>query len=437
MTTTYDPTDAAYADEADTRAEMSRVFDVCHGCRRCVDLCSVFPSLFDLIERRAQHDPSADLLTPADQDGAAGACRHCSLCAVRCPYLPASHEANVDFPRLMQRAAAMRLANGHTEPGERAAARFLGRIDQLGRTATRVPTVSSRVLGARSGSLRRRAVARVSGASAVRPLPQYARQRFSAWFAKRPKVSLARAVRAVTVYPTCLVDYQQPAIGHDLVKVYERNGVECDVSRAGCCGAPSLHAGDVERFREIAERNVERLAQEVRAGGDIVVPQPTCGSVIKHDYPHHVPGPDAELVASRTHDASEYLVELNRSADASLDIDFDGQRFGRITYHAPCHLRAQGNGLRSRDLLRLTGARVTVVQQCSGIDGLWGLRAGNEDESRPAGERLGDEIDRAGGDIVAGDCHLSNVVIEERTGEVPLHPLQILARAYGISPETC
>ncbi len=113
MTTTYDPTDPAYLDEADARAEMSRVFDVCHGCRRCVDLCTVFPTLFDLIDGRSTEQPSAGLLTPAEQDRAAGGCRHCSLCAVRCPYLAGRHEANIDFPRLMQRAAAMRRAHRH------------------------------------------------------------------------------------------------------------------------------------------------------------------------------------------------------------------------------------------------------------------------------------------------------------------------------------
>lgn len=106
-----------------------------------------------------------------------------------------------------------------------------------------------------------------------------------------------------------------------------------------------------------------------------------------------------------------------------------------ITYHTPCHLRAQNIGLRSRDLMKLTGAKVKLVQQCSGIDGMWGLRAENTEISVPIARKLGDDILRAGGDVVTGDCHLANTAINEQTGRAPLHPLQLLARAYGIPEE--
>ena len=106
-----------------------------------------------------------------------------------------------------------------------------------------------------------------------------------------------------------------------------------------------------------------------------------------------------------------------------------------VTYHTPCHLKAQNIGLKSRDLIKLTGAKVKLVQQCSGIDGMWGLRAENTDISVPIAGKLADEIRRADGDVVAGDCHLANTAITEQTGEVPMHPLQLVARAYGIPEE--
>jgi glycerol-3-phosphate dehydrogenase subunit C len=173
----------------------------------------------------------------------------------------------------------------------------------------------------------------------------------------------------------------------------------------------------------------------VADGNDIVVPQPTCGYVLRREYLDYVGGPEAEMVASHTFDVAEYLMRVHKAAGTSLDTDFRGDVPDEITYHTPCHLRAQNIGLKSRDLMKLTGVRIKLVQQCSGIDGMWGLRAENVDLSIPVGRKLAEELERAGGDLVAGDCHLANTAITEHTGRVPQHPMQIMARAYGIPPE--
>jgi Fe-S oxidoreductase len=282
----------------------------------------------------------------------------------------------------------------------------------------------------------RKAVEKVTGVSSVRLLPPYARVRFSTWFNRRPKLRITKRQGRVAVFPTCLVEYQQPAIGQDLVKVYERNGIECTLAEgAGCCGAPFLHSGDLGQFTSIAEKNVKALAAAVRKGQDIVVPQPTCGYVLKKDYVDYVGNDDARLVAAHTFDSSEYLMKVHKGEGTTLDTDFNGQVPGTVTYHTPCHLKAQNIGLKSRDLIKLTGAKVKLVQQCSGIDGMWGLRAENTDISIPIARKLADEIRKAAGDVVAGDCNLANTAIAEQTGDMPLHPLQLIARAYGIPQE--
>jgi len=148
-----------------------------------------------------------------------------------------------------------------------------------------------------------------------------------------------------------------------------------------------------------------------------------------------VGGADAELVASNTYDAAEYLMKVHKSDGCSLDTDFTGDVPHTVTYHTPCHLRAQDIGLKSRDLIKLTGARVTLVQQCSGVGAMWGLRADNDEIALSFAEKLGEEIERAAGDVVVGDCHQANTAIAEQTGCEPLHPLQLVARAYGITPE--
>ncbi len=381
-------------------------------------------------------DQDAGRLTPAQQDQVVDECFQCKLCYVNCPYTPELHEWAIDFPRLMLRSDAMRHATKQVSLRGRVTDSVMGHTDLLGKAATRTAPLANKMLGAKAGSLVRKVMEKATGVSSVRLLPPYARQRFTTWFKNRPKVRIAKRQGRVAVFPTCLVEYQQPQIGHDLVKVYERNGVECSlVDGATCCGAPWLHSGDVEHFTNVATKNVAVLAAAVRKGHDIVVPQPTCGYILKKDYIDYVGGADAALVASRTYDAAEYLMNLHKAEGTSLDIEFDGFVPATITYHTPCHLKAQNIGLKSRDLLKLTGAKVKLVQQCSGIDGMWGLRAENEGISIPIARKLADEIHKAGGDVVAGDCHLANTAINEQTGEEPLHPLQLIARAYGIPEE--
>ncbi|MDW3213429.1 MAG: heterodisulfide reductase-related iron-sulfur binding cluster [Ilumatobacteraceae bacterium] len=434
MTTTYDPKDPTYLDEASVREELTRVYDLCHGCRLCFKFCTSFPTLFDMIDQHDDQD--AGRLTPAQQDQVVDECFQCKLCYVNCPYIPELHEWALDFPRLMLRTEAMRYANGQKPVRQRATTQLMSRTDLLGTVATAASPVANKVINAPEGSTVRKAVAKVTGVSSVRLLPPYAKQRFSTWFKKRTRNIAAKRQGKVTVFPTCLVEYQEVQIGKDLVNVYERNGVECSNTAAGCCGAPWLHSGDIEHFTKVAEKNVKVLADEIRAGnGDIVVPQPTCGYVLKKDYVDYVGGADAELVAEHTFDAAEYLVKLHKADDTELDTDFTGPVPEKITYHAACHLRAQNIGFKSRDLMKLTGAKIKLVQQCSGIDGMWGLRAENEDISIPIAKKLAEQIDKAAGDVVTGDCNLANTAIAEQTGAAPSHPIQLIARAYGIAED--
>lgn len=434
MTTLYDPHHPKYLHESDVRDEMARVYGVCNECRLCLDHCTSFPTLFSYVDQTA--DLNAARITKAQQDQVVDECFQCKRCGITCPYTPAKgHEWQIDFPRLMLRADAMRFATKQVDKRTNFTTVVIGRTDMVGKVGTSMSSVANAVTG-KPGSVLRKVVEKTTGVSSQRLIQPFARQRFSAWFTKRPRVRLANRQAQIALFPTCLVEYQAPAIGKDLVKVYERNGIECNLADGvSCCGAPFLHAGDLANFTKVAAKNVKALAASIRAGNDIVIPQPTCTYVLKNDYIEYVGGPDATVVAEHSFDASEYLMGLHRHDGGALDMVFPGDIPDTVTYHTPCHLRAQNMGLKSRDLMKLTGAKVKLVQQCSGIDGMWGLRAENADLSLPIGRKLGEEIQRSGGDIVAGDCHLANGVITEQTGRVPIHPIQMLARAYGITEE--
>ncbi|MFI5041217.1 MAG: heterodisulfide reductase-related iron-sulfur binding cluster [Acidimicrobiales bacterium] len=427
MTTTYDPKHPRYYDEGDLRQELTRVYDLCHGCRLCFNLCPSFPSMFDAIDA---HDGDVEALSEAEQDKVVAECYQCKLCYVKCPYIP-PHEWALDFPRLMLRAEAT-TKHGHRKP---IADQVLGRTDLLGKLNTTLAPVVNAVTQ-KPGTPARRVMAKTLGLAAERLLPPYAKQRFSTWFKKRTAALRGRRQATVALFPTCFVEYNRPDIGQDLVKVYEHNGVECQLPPGmGCCGAPWLHAGDFDNFEKTARRNLPILAQAIRRGQDVVVPQPTCGYVLKKDYAEYLGGPDAELLADHVFDASEYLVKLRRDEATELDTEFGGEVPDGITYHVSCHLQAQNIGLKSRDLMKLTGTRITLVNKCSGIDGTWGYRAENYDEARKVAGPLADGVRQAGNAVVAGDCTLANGAIEQETGNAPQHPIQVIARAYGIAPE--
>ncbi|MFT3854926.1 MAG: heterodisulfide reductase-related iron-sulfur binding cluster [Ilumatobacteraceae bacterium] len=445
VTSTYDPGDARYVDEAATRSELTRVFDVCAGCRHCVDRCGAFPLLFALVDRHA--DREAGRLTPAQQDAVTDECFGCDRCLTECPYAPGRDPAAVDVPvvvdvpAVMARATAMRRANHHLPRGAQPSGGPLSPTSATGRVAAAMPSVANVLTGAADGSVVRRALRLATGVSATRVMPPFTRQRFSTWFARRPRVRLVDRQASVAVFPTCIVDLHEPGIGHDLVKVYERNGIECrPVDGVRCCGAALLDGGDVRGFAALARANAAALAEAIRDGHDVIVAQPTCSAVLRDDYPVHAPGADAELVAAHTFDACEYLMKLHRGATTRIDTAFGGDVPVSVVCHVPCHVRRQDAGLASRDLLKLTGARVVLAEGCAGVGSWRGLRAAHDaGAQRLAGllaAVVGEAVEGVGGSVaVTGDCHLANTAIGEHAGIVPRHPLQVLARAYGIAEE--
>lgn len=439
MTTTYDPFDPRYYEPDDLRDELDRVYDLCHGCRLCFKFCTAFPTLFDFIDRHDDQDSTR--LSDDERFAVVDECFNCKLCYVNCPYTPGQHEWELDFPRLMLRAKQIRNQSGRRTLRERLTDQAVGRTDLSGRLGAATAPVANKVI-AKPGSTGRKLLEKVTGVSSERILDPYARQRFSTWFAKRPDFHPERKQADAIVFPTCMVEYQNTGIGKDLVKVCERNEIACSLPPGQlCCGAPFLHQGDVEEFRRKAQHNVEVLAGAIRkaqARGEdprIVVPQPTCSLVLKTDYDDYLRTPDAKLVSERTMDASEFLMSVHKGEGTGLDTDFAAEVPDKVTYHAPCHLRAQNMGLRSRDLIKLTGTKPTVVAECSAIDGMWGLKAQNVEISRKVAQRMVKAIDKAGNDAIVGDCTLANGGIQLETGNRPIHPVQFLARAYGIPEE--
>lgn len=407
-----------FADPAALRAEAARVYDICAGCRRCYNLCPSFTELLDVAD--AAHDGDASQLTPAEDRRVVDLCFNCNLCYPHCPYTP-PHRWAVDFPELMLRAKVGR-ARGE---GVGLRERLLGNPELLGRVGSMFPTITNRALGY---APLRRVMERLLGIDRRRLLPRYAR-RFSRWFHRqRPPAAAGRNGRVALFYTTP-VEFNGLSTGQAAVEVLWRAGIDVSCPRQQCCGMPALDAGDVDAARRRARFNVAQLAGAVADGRDVVVPGPTCSRMLKREYPRLVPGETTDRVVARVFDLGEYLMRLH--AQGHLDLGFR-RGLGRVAYHAPCHLRVQEIGFKSRDLLRLVpDTTVEMIERCAGMDGTWGMKHEFYDESLRLGGAVVREAEGLAPDLVVSDCPLAGLQIEQLRGQPVVHPVEALAAAYA------
>jgi Fe-S oxidoreductase len=261
--------------------------------------------------------------------------------------------------------------------------------------------------------------------------PSFYSETVDRWFARRtPKGDGSNG--HVVLFTTCSVNYNDPIAGRSAVEVLEHSDVRVDLCYERCCGMPFTDTGDIEAARRNAERNVADLLPYVDQGAKVVVPGPSCSLMLKEEYPRLLGSEDAKRVAAATRDLMEYLHDLARAKQMKRDWK---QPLGSVAYQAPCHLRHQKLGFRARDLLRLTGAEVTVVDACSGVDGTWGMQARFHEASLAVAKPMLQRIEAANPDHVATDCPLSALRIEEGTGGKAVHPVVLLRHAYGIGAE--
>jgi glycerol-3-phosphate dehydrogenase subunit C len=420
----FDPRDPAFFDVAAVEKELARVTEICDGCRRCHRLC---PSFDFMLERVDEHEGDVSKVATADYRRIVDLCWQCKLCFNHCPYTP-PHRFDIDFPRLMLRAKAARAkAEGVTRQD-----RFLGDIDRNG---PRAAAVAPLVNAANRFGPHRVLLEAAFGVHRDRNLPRFHHKTFARWFRERaPRPQPPAPSRQVALFFSCSVNYNEPQVGRDAVAVLEKNGCRVTCPEQVCCGMPYLDGGDVASATANAVKNLAVLAPAVAAGASVVVPQPTCSYVLKHEYPLLAPGPQAAAVAAATRDVFEYLAQ--RKAEGTLDTTFPGRAPGKVAYQVPCHLRAQNMGPKTRDVLQLVpGTRVSVIERCTAMDGTWAMKKEFYPISLKYAQKAAFEMEAAEPDVFATDCTLSALQIEAVRGQKPAHPLGLLREAYGLPDE--
>jgi glycerol-3-phosphate dehydrogenase subunit C len=424
---------AAFHDEGAVEKELARIFDICHGCRRCVNLCTAFPTLFDLVD--ASPTLEVDGVARADFRKVVDQCYLCDMCYMtKCPYVP-PHPWNVDFPHVMLRAKAVKFRKGQVALRDR----LLTSTDALGKLAA-IPVVAQTVNALNRNGAARSAMQGVLGVHKERELPPYAPKRFrsnAARSAASPVKEGPNTPGKAAIFSTCYVNYNEPGMGHDLLAVLAHNEIPYVlVEKEACCGMPKLELGDLESVAQLKEINVAPLARLARDGYAILTPVPSCTLMFKQELPLLFPGDaDVKAVQDAMFDPFEYFVLRNR--DGLLKKNFTRQ-LGKVSYHIPCHSRVQNMGQKTRELLELVpGTKVTTVERCAGHDGTWGVKVEYYENSMKIGRPVFRAMAGGEPDWISSDCPIAARHIRQGMGaDAPnaqkAHPLALLRKAYGL-----
>lgn len=426
-TPTFDPHDERYWDPKDLHSELERVFTICHGCRMCVNFCPSFPDMFQRVDGYVKLGRGEiEAFNAGDYKSVNDYCYQCKLCYIKCPYTPDDgHPFMIDFPRLMLRHRAQRARRDGISLQDKA----LGEPQLLGALASGPAAPITNLINTQR--LVRKVQEKAIGISAEFHLPPFAKQTLRHWFEKHQPGPEAGTRGEVVLFSTCTSDYNLPNTGIAAIQVLEHNGLKVNFPlEQTCCGMPNLDGGDIPSALAKAQQNVETLYPFVAKGMSVVVPGPTCSYVLKKEYPELLGTPEAAAVAKSTFDLMEFL--RKRLQASELKREFPNP-LGRIAYHAACHLRAQKIGAPGRILLsKIPGTELEVIEECSAVDGTWGMKAQYYELGRQYAQKLVSGMKRVGYDAVASDCPLSGQRLAKELSTQCYHPVELLNRAYGL-----
>ena len=424
--------DPDFYNEEAVLKELERVFDICHGCRRCVSLCHAFPTLFDLVDESPTME--VDGVDKKDYWKVVDHCYLCDLCYMtKCPYVP-PHEWNVDFPHLMLRAKAIK----HKTGKNRLRDRILTSTDTVGSLAG-IPVVAEVVNAVNKNKLARQAMDKVMGVHPKAVVPEYHSNSLRKRVARRkpPELEAEAAGQTkgkVALFATCYCNRNAPAIGEDLIAVFEHNKIPVRLAdKEVCCGMPKLELGDLETVEHHKDVNVPQLARLVDEGWDLIAPVPSCVLMFKQELPLMFPE-DRDVLKARDafYDPFEYLIL--RHKENKLNTDFKNP-LGKIAYHVPCHQRVQNIGLKTRDVLSLIpDTTIEVIERCSGHDGTYAVKSECHDISVKICRPVVNKVKQGQVDHYISDCPMAGDQIQSGMGDESRaeSPFTLLRRAYGL-----
>lgn len=421
------PVDERYFDERDIESELMRTFQICHECRMCVNFCGSFLELFKRVDRDVDRGRAEGVEALSDHDiqVVSDECWQCKMCYVKCPYTEDDDAYELlDFPRLMLREKASRAKRN----GVSLVDKVLGEPQLIGAMTSGALAPAGKLI--QRNRLLRKAQQAVVGISADFPMPEGAAETFPQWMKTRRDSESTGEAGEVVLFATCFGNYNAPEVAKAAVTVLEHLGFRVDHVAETCCGMPNLDGGDIERFLAKLKHNIGQLLPHVEAGKQILVPMPTCSMTMKSEWYEYLPDPEVKRVAEATFDLMEFIEKQRRAKK----LPPPEHALGRVAYHAPCHLRAQKIGFPAARTLSkaVPDTEVQIVQECSAVDGTWGMKAEHYDTGRRYAKRLVQEMSSGEPDLTLSDCGLSALRLKQELQQPVIHPIEALAKAYGL-----
>jgi len=414
-------------------AEMRRVFDICHGCRRCFNLCDSFPKLFDMIDESKDED--VESLSSKQFAPVVDACTLCDMCFMtKCPYVP-PHDFDLDFPHLMlrYRTAQKKLGELPSIP------RQLAEIDRNSKIGVLLSKTINWITNIKNKFFRR-LIEIISGIDSRVQLPRYNSETFSNFFKKnKDKIVYDKkdSERKVVIYSTCFVNFNKKNTGVAALKVLKKNGVKVQEAYPGCCGMPFLEQADLPKVVDQAKKVSNDLLKWVDKGYKVVTLTASCGLMLKFEWPLLLPNNEnIKKLSENVMDIDEYVVDIanNEGLERGLqEID------GGVTVHHACHSRAQNMGIKARDMLKLIpNIKIDVVERCAGHGGTFGVMKDTHDLAIKVGRPTARQIKTKNNKYMASDCplagkHLKQLEIDTNiSNDEALHPIELVAKSYRL-----
>jgi len=412
--------DEDFYNEQSLNQELERVFDICHGCRRCVSLCKSFPTLFDLVDESETFE--VDSVDKTDYKKVVDQCYLCDLCYMtKCPYVP-PHEWNVDFPHLMLRAKAIQFKKGETKKSHK----VLTSPQQVGSVASK-PVISSIVNWSNSNKTIRKITEKIMGVHVDAVVPKYYSKTLTKLFVEDKTASKFK----VAVFGTCYGEYNDPKSVIDLIDVLRHNNVEVKlIKNTQCCGMPKMELGDLETVVEYANANISPLKKLVKDGYKLIAPIPSCVLMFKNELPMIISdNEDIKLISKAFFDPFEYLSFLNDSGQLNSNFSSIDKE---VLYQMACHQRVQNIGSHTKKILGLIpDLDVNIAERCSGHDGTYGVRKETHTYAvaigKPVAKKITDNTDLVVSDCVMAGNHIAHIATQNIEA---IHPITLVKMAY-------
>ncbi len=413
--------------------EMRRVFDICHGCRRCFNLCDSFPKLFDMIDKSKNED--VESLSSEQFAPVVDACTLCDMCFMtKCPYVP-PHDFDLDFPHLMLRYRAAQKKQGKLSSIPRQLAE-IDRNSKLGVTFSKFINWFSDI----KNKLFRKILQIIAGIDVRVQLPKYNSETFSNFFKKNNQLinyNTKDINRKVVIYSTCFVNFNKKNTGVAALKVLKKNGVEVKEAYPGCCGMPFLEQADLQKVVEQAKKVSNDLIEWIDKGYKVITLTASCGLMLKFEWPLLLPQDEKiKKLSSNVMDIDEYVVDIANKeglAEGLHEID------GGVTVHHACHARAQNMGIKARDMLKLIpNVKIDVVERCAGHGGTFGVMKETHDLAVKVGRPTIRQIKNKNNKYMASDCPLAGKHLKQLEADTnisndeALHPIELVAKSYKL-----